>query len=300
MIAPAATKQNRRLRPLAVLSIQSRVVYGHVGNAAAMPALHGLGIEAWPIDTVSLSSHLGYPEARGTRYTAAMLTPMLDGLEAIGALGDCDCVLSGYLGDVGNAALVADAVARVRRHNPASFYVLDPVMGERGDGLYVAEPVAEAIRDTLLPLADIAIPNQFELGWLANMKTDTVEQSLAAADALRRTAKRDLAILVTGIDTDTTTLTTIAVDDRGAWRVDVARQKLEAHGTGDYFAARLTGHVLRGGDLPTALAAATADTQAVVSATVAAGGRELLLVPPDTETGADEKPAPAFEPVRLR
>ncbi|MEX2298018.1 MAG: pyridoxal kinase, partial [Dongiaceae bacterium] len=152
MIAPTATPQTRLPHPKSVLSIQSRVVYGHVGNAVAMPALNGLGIEAWPIDTVSYSSHLGYPEARGMRHGPATLAPLLDGLEAIGALGDCDCVLSGYLGDVGNAALVADAVARVKRHNPAAFYVLDPVMGERGEGLYVAEPVAEAIRDRLLPL----------------------------------------------------------------------------------------------------------------------------------------------------
>jgi pyridoxine kinase len=301
--------QDRRSRPLAVLSIQSRVVYGHVGNAAAMPALQGLGIETWPIDTVTLSSHLGYPAATGTRHKRDTLAALLDGLEAIGALGECDGVLSGYLGDAGNAELVADAVARVKRHNPAAFYALDPVMGERGEGLYVAEAVADATREMLLPLADIAIPNQFEAGWLAGMATDNVAQSLDAADALRRGSARDPAIVVTGIDSGGALLAAIAVDGTGAWRIDVARRDLKAHGTGDYFAARLVGHRLRGMELPAALSAATADTQSVVDRTVGDGRRELWLpsgpgigpnIDRDTKkTGAGTKPTPAFEPVRL-
>ncbi|MEX2201263.1 MAG: pyridoxal kinase, partial [Dongiaceae bacterium] len=266
--APTATKQPR---PPALLSIQSRVVYGHVGNAAAMPALQGLGIECWPIDTVMLSSHLGYPQARGMRHTRETLTPLLDGLEAIGALAACDGVLSGYLGDAGNAELVADAVARVKRHNLAAFYALDPVMGEQSDGLYVAEAAAAAIRDRLLPLADIVLPNQFELGWLAGMACDTVDGAIAAADVLRWQSPRNLTVIATGIETDERTLATLAVATGGAWRVDVERKQLMAHGTGDYFAASLVGRIVLGSDLPAALAAAMEDTQAIVAATVAAG-----------------------------
>ena len=154
-------------RPRAVISIQSRVVYGHVGNAAAMPALAGLGIETWPLDTVTLSSHLGYPDARGARHGPETLAPLLDGLDAIGALAECDAVLSGYLGTAANATVVADVVARVKRANPDAFFVCDPVLGEFDEGLYVDETVARATRKLLLPIADMLLPNHFELGWLA-------------------------------------------------------------------------------------------------------------------------------------
>lgn len=266
-------------RPLAVLSIQSRVVYGHVGNAAAMPALAGLGIETWPIDTVTLSCHMGYPEARGSRHHAEPLAALLEGLDAIGAFAECDAVLCGYLGEAANAAVVADAVARVKRVNPRAFFVCDPVLGERGEGLYVEEAVARATRSILLPLADVIVPNQFELGWLADAPTDTVDEVLAAARHLVDVAQaenRALAVVATGIRIEGgTRLSNMLIDGNGAWRCNTERRPLVAHGTGDYFAARLVGRRLLGADLKDAVAAATADTTRVVAAT--GTRRELVL-----------------------
>jgi pyridoxine kinase len=267
-------------RPPAVLSIQSRVVYGHVGNAAAVLALATLGIDAWPLDTVTLSSHLGYPEARGDRHGPERLAPLLDGLDAIGALAECGAVMSGYIGAAANAAIVVDAVARVKRGNEDAFYVCDPVLGEFDEGLYVDESVARATRKLLLPIADILVPNQFELGWLAGGRVDSVDAALAASRRLVDAATSDgrtLAVVTTGIaSSDSTALTSLLVDGDGAWRCEAPRVPLAAHGTGDYFAARLTGRLLRGADRPTALAAAIADTARVVAAT--GNRRELVLV----------------------
>lgn len=268
-------------RPLAVLSIQSRVVYGHVGNSAATPALASLGIETWPIDTVTLSSHLGYPDARGSRHHPEPLAALLEGLASIGAYQECDAILSGYLGEAANAAVVVDAVARVRRANPNAIYMLDPVLGERGEGLYVEESVARTTRSMLLPIADVIVPNQFELGWLAERPVDAVEDVLAAARGLVDRARREgrtLSVVVTGVETDRgARLSNLLVDGEGAWRCSVERQKMEAHGTGDYFAARLLGRRLLGATMSEAVASATADTARVVAATAATGRRELVL-----------------------
>ena len=268
-------------RPLAVLSIQSRVVYGHVGNAAATPALASLGIETWPIDTVTLSSHLGYPEARGSHHHPQPLAALLEGLSAIGAFEECDATLSGYLGEAANAAVVVEAVARVKRANPDAIYLCDPVLGERNEGLYVEEAVARATRSLLLPLADVIVPNHFELGWLADRPVDAIEDVLAAARALVAGARRDgraLSVVVTGVESDRgTRLNNLLIDGEGAWRCSVERRTMAAHGTGDYFAARLLGRRLLGATMSEAVAAATADTARVVAATAAAGRRELVL-----------------------
>ena len=268
-------------RPLAVLSIQSRVVYGHVGNSAATPALASLGIETWPVDTVTLSSHLGYPDARGSRHHPELLAALLEGLASIGAYDECDATLSGYLGESANAAVVVDAVARVRRANPAAIYVMDPVLGERGEGLYVEESVARATRSMLLPIADVIVPNQFELGWLTERSVDEVEDVLAAARGLVAGARKEgrvLSVVVTGVESDGgTRLNNFLVDGEGAWRCSIERRPIEAHGTGDYFAARLLGRRLLGASMSEAVAAATADTARIVAATAAAGRRELVL-----------------------
>ena len=146
-----------------VLSIQSSVVYGHVGNRAAVPALERLGHDVWPVDTVAFSNHPAHGSFRGRIVPAAEVRDLIEGLAARGVLGRCDAVLSGYLGDPATGAVVEDAVARVRAANPRTLYCCDPVIGEVGRGAYVRAGVPEAFRDRLVPLADIVTPNPFEL-----------------------------------------------------------------------------------------------------------------------------------------
>src|ERR1700691_5550077 len=144
-----------------ILSFQSEVVYGHVGQGAARFALQRLGHEVWAFPPVLLSSHAGYPRVEGEVIAAGSLRRLLEGLSANGWLGRCDAILSGYLGNAEQAAVIADAIAEVKRANANAVYCLDPVIGDDGRP-YAKHGVAEAMARMLLPLADIVTPNAFE------------------------------------------------------------------------------------------------------------------------------------------
>src|SRR5215470_14028650 len=167
-----------------VLSIQSSVVYGRVGNRAAVPVLERLGHDVWPVDTVAFSNHPAHGGFRGRVVPAAEVAELLDGLAERGVLARCDAVLSGYLGDAGTAAVVEASVARVCAANPDALYCCDPVIGEVGRGVYVRAGIPEAFRDRLVPLADIVTPNPFELELLTGRPPTTMESARAAARAL--------------------------------------------------------------------------------------------------------------------
>jgi pyridoxine kinase len=147
------------LRP--ILSIQSHVVYGHVGNSAAVFPLQRLGREVWPLMTVQFSSHAGYPGWRGRAFDADMIDECVAGLQAIGVLSSCAGLITGYVGkpETGEAAM--RALAAVRASNSEAVYACDPVIGDIGRGSYVAPGVGEFFRDRALPFATIATPNAF-------------------------------------------------------------------------------------------------------------------------------------------
>src|SRR5690349_1486037 len=120
-----------------LLSIQSHVAYGHVGNSAAVFALQRMGVEVWPVHTVQFSNHPGYGGFRGQAFDADLIRNVVQGIDERGVLGECDGILSGYLGDAATGAAVLDAVARVKRANPAARYCCDPVIGDADSGVYV-------------------------------------------------------------------------------------------------------------------------------------------------------------------
>ena len=166
--------------PRAVIVISSHVARGSVGNRAAVFALETLGFPVWSIPTVILPWHPGH--GRGTRIVpdAEQFSSLLADLARAPWIGEVAAVLSGYLGEASQAAPVASLVAAVRKRNPKALYVCDPVMGDKG-GLYVAQEIAEALRDRLLPIADIATPNRFELEWLSGARLDDIKSLMAAA-----------------------------------------------------------------------------------------------------------------------
>lgn len=167
-------------RPGAVIVVSSHVVRGSVGNRASVFALETLGHPVWAVPTVILPWHPGHGHATRIVPPPADFTELMRDLEAAPWLGEVAVVLSGYLGDATQAEAVAALVGRVKRENPAALYVCDPIMGDR-DGLYVPEVVARAQRDVLMPLADIATPNRYELAWMAGRPLDTLEATIAAA-----------------------------------------------------------------------------------------------------------------------
>ena len=267
--------------PGAILSIQSAVAYGHVGNSAAVFPLQRLGMEVWPVNTVQFSNHPGYGSRTGQGFTGQHIRDVVAGIAARGVLGQCQAVLSGYLGEptVGDAVL--EAVRRVRQDNPAALYCCDPVIGDAGPGIYVQPDIPSLLRDRLLPAADIATPNQFELEQLTGRRISSLGEAKQAAACLRATMRPGSCILVTSLevgDTPAGSIDLLAMDGLGAWRLRTPRLALAANGTGDTIAALFLLHQLRTGSTQAALAAATSATFGVLNRTLAAGSRELLTV----------------------
>ncbi|MGD9959224.1 pyridoxal kinase PdxY [Nocardioides sp.] len=262
-----------------ILSIQSSVAYGHVGNSAAVFPLQRLGHEVWPVNTVHFSNHTGYGAWRGPLLAATEVADVIGGIDDLGALEQVDAVLSGYQGAEDMGSVILAAVARVKALNPAAVYCCDPVMGDVETGMFVRPGIPEFMRDHVLPRADIATPNQFELDFLSGRTTRTLTDVLEAADAVRATGPRHL--LVTSVVHDASPgdlLEVIAVSDEGAWAVTTPRLPITVSGAGDMVAALYLAHLTATGSPAEALAATTSSAFAVLQKTIEAGTREIQLV----------------------
>ena len=281
-----------------ILSVQSSVAYGHVGNSAAVFPLQRLGHEVWPVLTVHFSNHTGYGAWRGPLLAASDVADVIAGIDDRDVLGEADAVLSGYQGDPAVGAVILDAVRRVKELNPAAVYCCDPVMGDVGRGMFVRPGIPEFMRDTVVPQADVVTPNHFELDFLAGTTTRTLADVLAAADAVRARGPRD--VLVTSVLHDEVpegSLDVVAVSDDGAWAVTTPRLPITPNGCGDVTTALYLAHLLATGSPAQALAATTSSVFAILEATIAAGTREIQLVAAQEAIAA---PPARFEPRRLR
>ncbi|HEU0181697.1 MAG TPA: pyridoxal kinase PdxY [Agromyces mariniharenae] len=262
-----------------VLSIQSAVAYGHVGNSAAVFPLQRIGVEVMPVYTVNFSNHTGYGEWRGPLIDPDDVRAVITGIEERGAFPQVDVVLSGYQGGEGIADVILDAVARVKAANPSAIYACDPVMGNAKSGCFVAPAIPVLLRDRVVPAADLITPNQFELGYLTDTEPDTLESTLESVDLIRETGPR--TVLVTSVerpDREDGTIEMLAVDDAGAWIVQTPLLPMKANGSGDVTAALFTAHYRRTGDAADALARATSSVFDLLERTHTSGERELQLV----------------------
>ena len=264
---------------MSILSIQSSVAYGHAGNSAAVFPLQRMGREVWPVITVHFSNHTGYGEWRGPLLSAADIADVITGIEERGVMHRCDAVLSGYQGGEDVGAVILDAVAKVRSHNPGAVYCCDPVMGDVGRGMFVRPGIPELMRDQVVPAADIVTPNHFELDFLTGTSSRTLPELLDAADALR--ASGPSVVLVTSVlvdDTPEDSLDLVAVSGEGAWRTRTRRLDLVPAGAGDLTTAVFLANLLDGRSLDEALARTTSSVFAVIEETTAAGEKELQIV----------------------
>lgn len=261
-----------------VLAINSHVAHGYVGNGAAVFALRRLGVEVWPLYTVALSNHPGYATFRGRATSTAHLDDMVAGLSEVGVMAQCLGVVSGYLGESDHGGVALRALDSARSARPDVPYVLDPVMGDTGPGLYVPRAIAETMRDDLVPAADVVTPNAFELGWLTDRSVQDVASATAAAHALR--ARGPHTVVVTSLPVDGATLGILGVTGTGAWLVRVPRLTFPVppNGAGDLVTGLLTGQLVRGAGLPDAMARTANAVHAVLEATLASNRRELDLV----------------------
>ena len=284
-------------RVTTILSIQSSVAYGHVGNSAATFPLMRMGVEVWPVLTVHFSNHTGYGAWRGPLLAPSDIIDVVTGIDERGVLGRCDAVLSGYQGGEEVGLAILDAVALVKSRNPAALYCCDPVMGDVDRGFYVRSGIPELIRDTVVPKAQLVTPNQFELGFLTGRSTSTLADVLAAADALR--ARGPETVLVTSVvhaDAAPDTIDMVAVTGDGAWAVTTPLLGRVFTGAGDLTAATFLATLLES-DVPSALVRTAAVVFGVLKITVESGHDELRLVAAQDEIA---HPTARFEARRLR
>ncbi|MDR0377230.1 MAG: pyridoxal kinase PdxY [Spirochaetaceae bacterium] len=289
---------------MAILSIQSHVVYGHAGNSAAVFPLQRLGREVWAINTVEFSNHTGYGAWRGRVLETELAGELVEGVADRGVLAQCEAVLSGYMGDAAIGRAVLDAVRRVRAAAPDALYCCDPVMGDVGRGFYVKPGIPEIFKTQVVPQADIVTPNQFELEALTGFKTADLEEACKAVAALHALGPK--VVLVTsyqGSDAPEKHIDMLASDVSSSGGAAIYRIRTPElpfgagmAGSGDVTTAIFLSRYLEMRDVKRALELTAASIFGVMEATYQAGSRELLIIQAQNEL-AD--PHHAFEAVRL-
>ncbi|MDR0285460.1 MAG: pyridoxal kinase PdxY [Propionibacteriaceae bacterium] len=281
-----------------ILSIQSSVAYGHVGNSAAAFTLMRMGVETYPVLTVHYSNTTGYGSWRGPVLSATDVMDVVRGVDERGALTGVDALLTGFQGSEAMGNTILDAVDLVKTRNPKAVYCCDPVMGDVGRGMYVAPGIPEFLRDKVVPRADIVIPNQFELDFLVGQTTRTVADLLAGIDTL--IARGPTTVLVTSAMTEEggdDTVSMVAATAGESWLVSTPRIDQVFTGSGDVTSAVFLAYLLQTGRLDVALAQTAGIVYSVLDATARAGQRELALVAAQDQIVS---PSHAFEARRLR
>ncbi len=288
-----------------ILSIQSSVAYGHVGNSAATFPLQRLGHHVWPVLTVHFSNHTGYGNWRGLVLDPADIAEVIDGIGDRGVLGTVDAVLTGYQGSPGVADVVLSTVRRVRDLNPDAVYCCDPVMGDVGRGMFVLPGVPELIRERVVPAADVVTPNAFELAYLAAggdpaavdvSSVGTVQGLLDAVDTVIGMGPSTVLVTsVQGAGVRDGEIGMLAVDRSGAYLVRTPQLPLTVNGAGDVTAALFLAHLREG--IEVALARVASSVYGIMAATHVAGSREICLV---EAQGAIAEPDCEFEVERIR
>ena len=262
-----------------ILSIQSAVAYGHVGNSAAVFPLQRMGVEVLPVYTVNFSNHTGYGSWRGPMISPADVQEVIAGIGDRGVFPKIDAVLSGYQGSEGIAEVIIDAVGKIKAENPKAIYTCDPVMGNAKSGCFVAETIPELLRSQVVPIADVITPNQFELSFLTGSEASTIESTIAAAQLAREMGPE--TVLVTSVerpDRAPDTIEMMVVNGAGAWLVTTPLLPLKANGSGDVTAALFTAHLLQTNDPARSLSLTAQSVFELLKLTYESGERELQLV----------------------
>ena len=268
--------------PPFVISIQSQVVFGHVGNSAALFPMQAAGLEVAAIPTVIFSNTPDYPTLRGRALPPELFSDLLQGARERGLPERADFILTGYIGSLDVALMVADFVAEAKAVNPRLAYVCDPVMGDAGPGLYVPEAIADVMRDRLLPMADIATPNPFELAWLTGQTIATLKDLEAARTFLRIAPGAHL--IATGCaleDTPAGHIESVILGDDGPSRHPVEPLPVALPGTGDLFAGLIVAGLARGQTLPHAVEIAQRLTARALAHASALCAGEVVLSEPE-------------------
>lgn len=269
-------------RPPFVISIQSQVVFGHVGNSAALFPMQAAGLEVAAIPTVIFSNTPDYPTLRGRALPPEFFSDLLQGARERGLPERADFILTGYIGSLDVALMAADFVAEAKAMNPGLTYLCDPVMGDAGPGLYVPEAVADVMRERLLPMADIATPNPFELNWLTGHEVATLADLKTARQTLR--IAPDARLIATGCaleDTPGGYIESVILGTEGLSRHPTEHLPIALPGTGDLFAALIIVGLARGMALPQTVEIAQSLTSRALNRAKTLGAGEVVLSEPE-------------------
>lgn len=261
-----------------IISIQSQVVHGHVGNSAAVLAMQARGLDVAAVPTTLLSNHPGFDTMRGRVLESELVGDLLRGVEERGLIETSNFIVSGYLGSRANGEVVAAFVERARQLNPDIIYVCDPVMGDANLGIFVAEQVVECFLEDLVPLADILTPNQFELGLITGRQLVSWPELQAAAEKVQQ--QRGARLVVTGCtlaDTLPESLENIVFDGKTSTRLTSRLSPISPVGTGDLFTGLLTANLTAGRILVDAAREAATTVLQVLERTIVAGEQEMQL-----------------------
>lgn len=281
-----------------ILSIQSSVAYGHVGNSAATFPLMRLGCEVWPVLTVHFSNNTSYPGKKGPLLRPEDVHDVVEGIDDLGVLPRVDAVLTGYQGAPAMGAEILKVVELVKERNPNAIYCCDPVMGDVGRGMYVLPGIPEFVRDNVVAAADILTPNHYELNFLTGRDATTLDEVIDAAHALRAIGPD--VVLVTSVvtdDADADTVTMVAVNSEGAWSVTTPLLGRTFTGSGDLTSSMFLAALLESGSVADAVGRTADIVYSVLERTTALDQRELALVAAQDDLVA---PRHHFEVKRVR
>jgi pyridoxine kinase len=284
---------------VAILSIQSHVAYGHVGNRAAVFPLERLGYDVWPINTVQYSNHTGYSTCTGEIFTAAHLSLVWSGVKARGVIGECEAILSGYVGSAEIGHFVLQAVDQVKVARPGALYCCDPVMGDYGRGFFVAEGIPEFISRQAVTVADIITPNQFEAETISGLVIASVDDAKRACEAIHRMGPS--VVLITSFKPNAQSNSSISMflSSKEGFRL-ITTPELPVdpplNGAGDLTAALFLGRYLKERDAVAAFEMMADSVFSVFERTFASRSRELDLVGSQEEMAG---PRRRFEATRI-
>ncbi|MFD2207157.1 pyridoxal kinase [Kiloniella antarctica] len=268
-----------------VISIQSYVCYGYVGNSAAVFPMQKLGVEVVSLPTTLLSNHPAHPSVYGAAVDPVLLQKLFNGIEDRGAFVNCAGILSGYLASVGNVEIIAQAVGRYKRLNSAGIYCLDPVMGDKGTGFFVNKGIPELIVERLLPLADIITPNKFEFDYITQTKTVTYAEMISAARTLiNKTSLRCVVITSAEPSPDifgdkrVPNIGVLVVTSETAHLIITPCLNVSFSGTGDLFTGLFMGWLMKGEAEEKAAQKAISALYRIIELTVQSGKEELDII----------------------
>lgn len=263
---------------MSVISIQSQVVFGHVGNSAAIHPMMANGVNVYAVPTTLLSNTPHYPTLRGKILPPDFVADLLTGIEERGLVAAARLMVTGYLGSVGNGEVVRDFVRRAKAANPQLTYICDPVIGDSDLGVFVATGLPEFFRAELAPLADILTPNAFEFGLLAGLADHGTE---AVAAALKQGQQPGLPqrLAVTGAIPEAAPgfIDTLIGEGGAVWRIRTPKVDVRPNGTGDLFTGALTAALDGGMTLVEAAEQAVGTVFAVLSAMAPGAPAEMPL-----------------------